>query len=249
MALTAGQRVGLYEVIGPIGAGGMGEVYRARDTRLGRDVALKILPDAFATDPERLARFEREARTASALNHPNICTIYAIDEVEGQRFIAMELLEGRSLQEVIGGRPMPIDRVLSYGVQIADALDAAHSQGILHRDIKPENILLHDGRAMVMDFGIALAVSAAAGGRMTETGLSLGTPHYMSPEQATAEKEISARSDVYSLASVLFEMLAGEPPHSGGSAQAIIMKIIPNSAVAVSTTSMSIRPAPMIMAV
>jgi serine/threonine protein kinase/TolA-binding protein len=227
-----------YEVIEQLGSGGMGVVYRAKDIKLGRPVALKFLSPEWTRDSEAEARFEREARTASALNHPNICTIYAIDEVEGQRFIAMELLEGRSLQEVIGGRPMPIDRVLSYGVQIADALDAAHSQGILHRDIKPANIFITKrGQAKVLDFGLAKLSAVATGnetGDMSPTmprlmlsvrGEALGTIGYMSPEQARAEP-LDARSDLFSFGVVLYEMLTGRQAFSGPSTAVVFDGIL-----------------------
>ena len=140
MALTAGQRLGVYEVVGPIGAGGMGEVYRARDTRLGRDVALKILPDMFASDPERLARFEREAQLLASLNHPHIAAIYGLEESGAARALVMELIEGDTLAERISGQPMPVDEALVIARQIADALEAAHEQGIIHRDLKPANM-------------------------------------------------------------------------------------------------------------
>jgi serine/threonine protein kinase/TolA-binding protein len=227
-----------YEVIEQLGSGGMGVVYRAKDIKLGRPVALKFLSPEWTRDSEAEARFEREARTASALNHPNICTIYAIDEVEGQRFIAMELLEGRSLHEVIGGRPMPIDRVISYGVQIADALDAAHSQGILHRDIKPANIFITKrGQAKVLDFGLAKLSAISTGNETGDTnptmprlmlsvrGEALGTIGYMSPEQARAEP-LDARSDLFSFGVVLYEMLTGRQAFSGPSTAVVFDGIL-----------------------
>ena len=233
-----GRTVLHYEVIEQLGSGGMGVVYRAKDLKLGRPVALKFLSPEWTRDSEAEARFEREARTASALNHPNICTIYAIDEVEGQRFIAMELLEGRSLHEVIGGRPMPIDRVLSYGVQIADALDAAHSEGILHRDIKPANIFITKrGQAKVLDFGLAKLSAVAAGNETGDTnptmprlmlsvrGEALGTIGYMSPEQARAEP-LDARSDLFSFGVVLYEMLTGRQAFSGPSTAVVFDGIL-----------------------
>src|SRR5687767_980735 len=204
----------------------MATVYLAQDIRHDRKVALKVLK------PELAAvlgndRFVVEIKTTAALQHPHILPLFDSGSADGFLYYVMPYIQGETLRSKLDRETqLGIDEAVRITREVADALDYAHRHGVIHRDIKPENILLHDGRPMVADFGIALAVSAAAGGRMTETGLSLGTPHYMSPEQATAEKEISARSDVYSLASVLFEMLAGEPPHSGGSAQAIIMKII-----------------------
>src|SRR6185369_5868556 len=172
-------------------------------------------------------RFVVELKTTAALQHPHILPLFDSGEADGLLYYVMPYIEGETIREKLNRETQfGVDEAIRIAREVADALDYAHRQGVIHRDIKPENILLHDGRAMVMDFGIALAVSAAAGGRMTETGLSLGTPHYMSPEQATAEKEITGRSDTYSLASVLYEMLAGQPPHIGGAAQQVIMKII-----------------------
>ena len=219
-----------YRIERELGAGGMATVYLAEDLKHDRKVAIKVLK------PELAAvlgadRFVQEIKTTASLQHPHILPLFDSGEADNFLFYVMPYIQGETIRE-------KLDRDTQFGIEdgvriateVADALDYAHRNGVIHRDIKPENILLHDGRAMVMDFGIALAVSAAAGGRMTETGLSLGTPHYMSPEQATADKAITARSDVYSLASVLYEMLAGEPPHMGNSAQAIIMKIIAEQA-------------------
>src|SRR6187551_346427 len=165
--------------------------------------------------------------TTASLQHPHILPLFDSGTADGFLFYVMPYIQGETIREKLNRETQfGVDEAVRIAREVADALDYAHRHGVIHRDIKPENILLHDGRPMVADFGIALAVSAAAGGRMTETGLSLGTPHYMSPEQATAEKEISGRSDIYSLGSVLYEMLAGQPPHLGGSAQQIIMKII-----------------------
>jgi serine/threonine protein kinase len=162
-------------------------------------------------------RFVIEIRTTAALQHPHILPLFDSGEADGFLFYVMPFIDGETLRTKLDRETqLGVDESVKMATSIADALDYAHRHGVIHRDIKPENILLHEGRPMVADFGIALAVSAAAGGRMTETGLSLGTPHYMSPEQATAEKEISARSDIYSLAGVLYEMLAGQPPHLGG---------------------------------
>ena len=168
-----------------------------------------------------------EIKTTAALQHPHILPLFDSGSADGFLFYVMPYIQGETLRGKLDRETqLGIDEAVRIARDVADALDYAHRHGVIHRDIKPENILLHDGRPMVADFGIALALSAAAGGRMTETGMSLGTPHYMSPEQATADKEITGRSDIYSLGSVLYEMLAGEPPHVGHSAQQIIMKII-----------------------
>jgi len=204
----------------------MATVYLAEDLRHKRKVAIKVLKPELAA-VLGAERFVQEITTTAALSHPHILPLFDSGEAGGFLYYVMPYIEGETIREKLNRETQfGIDEAVKIATEVADALDYAHRHGVIHRDIKPENILLHDGRPMVMDFGIALAVSAAAGGRMTETGLSLGTPHYMSPEQATADKTITARSDVYSLASVLYEMLTGEPPHTGGSAQAIIMKII-----------------------
>jgi eukaryotic-like serine/threonine-protein kinase len=219
-----------YRIERELGAGGMATVYLAHDLKHDRKVAIKVLK------PELAAvlgadRFIVEIKTTAALQHPHILPLFDSGTAEGQLFYVMPYIQGETIREKLNRETQfGVDEAVRIAREIADALDYAHRHGVIHRDIKPENILLHDGRAMVMDFGIALAVSAAAGGRMTETGLSLGTPHYMSPEQATAEKEITGRSDVYSLATVLYEMLTGNPPFTGAAAQQIIMKIITESA-------------------
>jgi eukaryotic-like serine/threonine-protein kinase len=231
-----------YRIERELGAGGMATVYLAEDLKHRRRVALKVLK------PELAAvlgadRFVQEITTTAALQHPHILPLFDSGEADGFLFYVMPFIDGETLRTKLDRETqLGVDESVKMVMSIADALDYAHRHGVIHRDIKPENILLHEGRPMVADFGIALAVSAAAGGRMTETGLSLGTPHYMSPEQATAEKEISARSDVYSLASVLYEMLAGQPPHVGGSAQQIIMKIITESAAPVTQYRRSVPP-------
>ena len=222
-----------YRIERRLGEGGMATVYLAEDLKHDRKVALKVLK------PELAAvlgadRFVQEIKTTAKLQHPHILPLYDSGSTAAAQggsteflYYVMPYIQGETLREKLNREVhLGIDEAVKITTEVADALQYAHEQGVIHRDIKPENILLHNGRAMVADFGIALAVSAAAGGRMTETGLSLGTPHYMSPEQATADKHIANRSDIYSLGSVLYEMLTGEPPHTGSSAQAIIMKIV-----------------------
>jgi len=231
-----------YRLERELGQGGMATVYLAADLKHDRKVAIKVLkPDLAAVLGAE--RFIAEIKTTAALSHPHILPLFDSGEAGGFLYYVMPYIEGETIREKLTREgQFGIEEALRITTEVADALDYAHRHGVIHRDIKPENILLHDGRPMVMDFGIALAVSAAAGGRMTETGLSLGTPHYMSPEQATADKQITARSDVYSLASVLYEMLAGEPPHSGGSAQAIILKIVTDVPRPVSELRKSVPP-------
>ena len=231
-----------YRLERELGAGGMATVYLAQDLKHDRRVAIKVLRPELAA-VLGAERFVQEIKTTAALSHPHILPLFDSGEAGGQLYYVMPYIEGETIREKLNRETQfGIDEAVRISREVADALDYAHRHGVIHRDIKPENILLHDGRPMVMDFGIALAVSAAAGGRMTETGLSLGTPHYMSPEQATADRDITARSDIYSLGSVLYEMLAGEPPHLGNSAQQIIMKIVTEDAAPVTRLRKSVPP-------
>ena len=231
-----------YRLERELGAGGMATVFLAHDLKHERKVAVKVLK------PELAAvlgadRFVVEIRTTASLSHPHILPLFDSGEADGFLFYVMPFIDGETLRTKLDRETqLGVEESIRIATEVADALQYAHEHGVIHRDIKPENILLQGGRPMVADFGIALAVSAAAGGRMTETGLSLGTPHYMSPEQATAEKEITGRSDVYSLASVLFEMLTGNPPHTGASAQQIIMKIIAEPAEMVTKYRKTVPP-------
>ncbi|MGE3527219.1 MAG: protein kinase, partial [Gemmatimonadales bacterium] len=215
-----------YRIERELGQGGMATVYLAQDLKHDRQVAIKVLrPELAAVIGAE--RFLREIKTIATLQHPHILGLIDSGEVQGTAYYVMPFVDGESLRDrLTREKQLPIPDAVRLATEVADALDYAHRHGIVHRDIKPENILLHDGRALVADFGIALAVSAAGGTRMTETGMSLGTPHYMSPEQAMGEREISARSDVYALGCVTYEMLAGEPPFTGPTAQAIIARVV-----------------------
>ncbi|MEE9263182.1 MAG: protein kinase [Vicinamibacteria bacterium] len=219
MPLKPGSRLGTYEVLSPIGAGAMGEVYRAKDLKLGRDVAIKVLPEEFASDAERLRRFEQEARATSALNHPNIITIHDIGEQEGTHYIAMELVEGKTLREVLEDGPVPTTKMLGFASQVAQGIAKAHAAGIVHRDLKPENLMVtNDGFVKILDFGLAklLPQASDSGSQMatlskmgTQVGVILGTVQYMSPEQAVG-RTVDFRSDQFSFGSILYEMATGK---------------------------------------
>src|SRR5882672_5657756 len=258
MPLAAGTRLGPYEILAPLGAGGMGEVYRARDTRLSREVAVKVLPEHLSANQEIRARFEREAKTVSSLNHPNICTLFDVGKEGDVDFLVLELVEGETLAQRLTRGPLPTPDVLRVGGQIADALDRAHRAGVVHRDLKPGNIMLTKAGAKLMDFGLARATGLAASGAgtgagaggapgsmtqsptlaspLTAEGTLVGTFQYMSPEQLEGA-EADARSDIWALGCVLYEMATGRRAFEGKSQASLISAIMgqqpaPLSAVA-----------------
>ena len=239
MALSAGNRLGPYEIVAPLGAGGMGEVYRAKDTRLDRDVAVKILPAGFAANPEFKARFEREAKTISQLSHPNVCSLFDVGNHEGMEYLVMELIEGESLGDRLLKGPLPIQMVLKHGIEIASALDAAHRQGIVHRDLKPGNVMLTKAGAKLLDFGLAksgpLITSSSSVSQMaesptqhqplTEQGTILGTFQYMAPEQLEG-LEADARTDLFAFGALLYQMATGQPAFQGRTRTSLIAAIV-----------------------
>jgi serine/threonine protein kinase len=237
MALTPGTRLGPYEITGTLGAGGMGEVYRATDTKLEREVAIKTLPATLAEDSDRIARFDREAKLLASLNHAHIAAVHSLGETDGTLYIVMELVEGESLEQRLAGGPIPLDDALQFGLQIASALEAAHDKGVVHRDLKPANIMItHEGLIKVLDFGLAKAFtgnpseasaahSPALSVAMTQQGLVLGTAGYMSPEQASGQAT-DQRADVWAFGVVMYEMLTGQPVFSGESVPHILADVL-----------------------
>ena len=235
MSITLGTRIGPYEVTSLLGEGGMGVVVRAHDTKLQRDIALKLLPDHFANDPERLARFQREARVLASLNHPNIAQIYGLEDSTPQRCIVMELVDGETLQERLSRGPIPVDEALPIAKQIAVALEAAHEKGIIHRDLKPANVkITPDRQVKVLDFGLAKAFDERSESRVSDSptlmsaslpGVILGTAAYMGPEQAKGQT-VDRRSDVWAFGAVLYEMLAGLRAFDGDDVTEILGRVV-----------------------
>src|SRR6516165_9996439 len=245
MPLPQGTRLGPYQIVAPLGAGGMGEVYRARDTRLERTVAVKILPAHLSSDPVRKQRFEREAKTISSLNHPNICTLHDIGSQDGLDYLVMECVEGETLAKRLEKGPLPLEQVLKYGAQMADALDKAHRSGVVHRDLKPGNIMLTATGVKLLDFGLAkpvegvasgltLSVAAVRSSPVTQEGTIVGTFQYMSPEQVEG-KEVDERSDIFSLGAVLYEMLTGKRAFEGKSQLSVASSILEREPAPIST--------------
>src|SRR5438105_5009620 len=238
MSLTAGTRIGPYQISSQIGEGGMGIVFRAHDTKLGRDVALKLLPDHFADDPDRLARFRREAQLLASLNHPNIAHIYGLEESANTRCIVMEFVEGQTLAERIAHGPVPVDEALHIAKQICEALEAAHEKDVIHRDLKPANVKVPaDGKVKVLDFGLAKTMERSqpsavlsnsptlASMAATNAGVILGTAAYMSPEQAKG-REVDRRTDIFAFGAVLYEMLTGRAAFEGEDLQDILGAVL-----------------------
>ena len=240
--MVTGQILGSYKLLDRLGAGGMGEVWRAEDTRLLREVAIKILPAQLASDPEWKSRFLREARTIAQLNHPNIATIYNIEEIKGALFIAMELVRGESVTTMIARGPLNPQDAVRVAVHVADGLAEAHSKGIIHRDIKPDNIIVSPRHVKVLDFGIAKQIGGTADPSLTQGGMVMGTPHYMSPEQALG-RQVDARTDIFSVGVVLYEMLSGTKPFIGEAITEVMLKIVMSEAkdIAITATGISTK--------
>src|SRR5216684_4075442 len=252
MPLSPGVRLGPYEILDAIGAGGMGEVYRAKDTRLDRTVAIKILPAHLSSDPVRKQRFEREAKTISSLNHPNICVLHDVGQQDGIDYLVMECVEGETLAKRLEKGALPLEQVLKYGMQIADALDKAHRNGVVHRDLKPGNIMLTPTGAKLLDFGLAKPAAPLSSGvtltaatrnsPVTERGTIVGTFQYMSPEQIEG-KELDGRSDIFSFGAVLYEMLTGQRAFQGKSQLSVASAILEKEASPISSIKPMTPPA------
>src|ERR1700682_1219525 len=253
MALTAGIRLGPYEILAPLGAGGMGEVYRARDTRLDRTVAIKILPQHLSDNPTLKQRFEREAKAISSLNHPHICVLHDVGTQDGIQFLVMECVEGETLAKRLEKGPLPLEQALKYGMEIADALDRAHRSSVVHRDLKPGNIMRTAAGTKLLDFGLAKAVPPLATGDtltaaatratpVTQQGTVVGTFQYMSPEQVEG-KDVDARSDIFSFGSVLYEMVTGQRAFSGKSELSVASAVLEKDPEPISTLLPLIPPA------
>src|SRR5580692_225488 len=251
MNLAAGTKLGPYQIVSLLGAGGMGEVYRARDSRLKREVAIKVLPQSLSLDADRLRRFEQEALATAALNHPNILAVFDIGESDGAPYVVSELLEGETLRERLRGGPIPVRKALEYALQIAHGLAAAHEKGIIHRDLKPENLfLLKDNRLKILDFGLAkltqpepgAQTSLATATQGTEAGMVLGTAGYMSPEQVRG-KVLDARSDIFSFGAILYEMLSGKRAFHGETPADTMSSILKEEPADLNETNRSVSPA------
>src|SRR6266508_1589638 len=255
MPLASGSRLGPYEILSALGAGGMGEVWKARDGRLGREVAIKVLPEAFAADAERLARFRREAHVLASLNHPHIAAIYGLEEADGVEGLVLELVPGETLAERLAKGALPIEEALEIARQIADALEAAHERGVVHRDLKPSNVkLTPEGKVKVLDFGLAKALTGEAPSTdvstsptltaaATQAGVALGTAAYMSPEQARG-KPVDKRADVWAFGAVLYEMLTGRQPFAEDTVSdtlAAVLKTDPDWSAMPAVTPVPIR--------
>src|SRR6266540_539748 len=258
MTLSPGSRLGPYEVLSPLGAGGMGEVYKAKDTRLERTVAIKVLPSHLSSSEEVRQRFEREAKTISSLSHPHICALYDVGNQDGVEYLVMEYLEGETLADRLGRGPLPTEQVLRYGIEMADALDKAHRQGIVHRDLKPGNVMLTKTGVKLLDFGLAKALPSpcgrGAGGEgltslptmasapLTQEGTILGTFQYMAPEQLEG-KEADARTDIFAFGCVLYEMTTAKKAFAGSSQASLISAIMQNDPLPISSVSPMTPPA------
>ncbi|HEV8231154.1 MAG TPA: serine/threonine-protein kinase, partial [Thermoanaerobaculia bacterium] len=251
MTLPSGSRLGPYEIVSPLGAGGMGEVYRAKDPRLGREVAIKVLPASFSKDPDRLRRFEHEARAAGVLNHPNITAVYDIGSVDGAPYVVTELLEGETLRSRLATGALSTRKALDYAIQIARGLAAAHEKGIVHRDLKPENLFVtNDGRVKILDFGLAKLKQPEEGSEKTdlatatagtEPGVVLGTMGYMSPEQVRG-KPADYRSDIFAFGAIFFEMLSGKRAFHGDTAADTMSAILTKEPPDLSATNRDVHP-------